>query len=230
MNGKKSEQLILNLGNEPTYDVGEYIILPSTELMTSQLLSDQKLASPVTILFGANMSGKTHLAHLWQDKFNAQFLPKNLLNVQENNIPELANFVKNNAIIIDDIDKKIGCNKTIFHIINLAIQHNQLLLFTANKSLVEWGIELPDLLSRLKAAKHLEIPPPEDMLIEIILTKTFAQKQLNVADNVIAYILPRIGRSLEAVINVVNSIDKHAFEQNKPITRTMVAKLLENVI
>lgn len=234
MTDKKTEQLTLNLSNDRSFDADEYIIMPSNQNLVQQLLNEEPLSSPqtspLTILFGAKMSGKTHLAHVWQQHFSAQFLPTKFLEVKEADFPELAKLINNSAIIIDDIDQKEMCEKTIFHVINLAIQANQPLLFTSSKPLMLWQIKLPDLLSRLKAAKHIEITSPDDMLMETILIKTFAEKQINVAENVIAYILPRIDRSIAAIIKLVNALDEYALQEKKPITRSMVAKMFENNI
>lgn len=226
----KTQQFALNLTSETSYDPDEFIIVPSNQALVDQILSTEISASPLTILFGAHMSGKTHLAHLWQQNFAARFLPAEFLKVEEENFPKLAEMVANSPLIIDDVDQKELCEKTIFHLINLAIQAKQSLLFTSVKPLPLWDVELPDLSSRLKAAKHIEIPTPDDLLMETILTKTFAERQLNVSDNVLAYILPRIDRSIAAVVRLVETLDKQALQQKKPITRGMVAKLFENNI
>lgn len=233
-NEPKLEQFILNLASEQSFDVEEYIILPANQSVVDQLLGDEMLASsmnsPLTILFGGKSTGKTHLSHLWQHNNHAIYLSDEFLKVPENSLPKLADVISNSAIIIDDIDLKIKCEKTLFHIINLALQAKQKILLTSSKPLLQWNIKLPDLVSRLKAAKHIEISSPDDMLIEAMLIKSFAEKQLNVADNVVAYILPRIDRSIDAVITLVNALDKHALQHRKSITRTMVAKMLENNI
>ncbi|MGL1920434.1 MAG: DnaA/Hda family protein [Hyphomicrobiales bacterium] len=226
----KTQQFALNLTSEKSFDVDEYIIMPSNQLLVDQLLSLEIQSSPLTILFGNEMSGKTHLSHLWQQKFNANFLPDEFLKIEEASFPALAELVASSPLIIDDIDQKNICENTIFHLINLAIQAKQPLLFTSVKPLPLWNIALPDLLSRLKAAKHIEIPSPDDMLMEIILSKTFAEKQLNVSDTVLAYILVRIERSIAAIVQLVETLDQMALQQKKPVTRGMVAKLFEDNI
>ncbi|MBL1420199.1 MAG: hypothetical protein COC24_006775 [Alphaproteobacteria bacterium] len=230
MTEQKTQQLTLDLSNDQSFDADEYIVLPANQKFVQQLINEENLpqTSPLTILFGMTQSGKTHLAHVWQHHFNAQFLPDEYLKVDDVNITELAKIIGQGAIIIDDIDQKPLCEKTIFHIINMAIQAKQRLLFTSSKPLLLWDIALPDLLSRLKAAKHIEITAPDDMLLETILIKSFAEKQLNVPENVIAYILPRTDRSIAAIVKLVGKIDEYALQENKPITRTMVAKMYDN--
>ncbi len=225
---QKTEQLTLDLGNKHSFNVDDFITLPSNQGLVNQLLNTELGTSPLTILFGAQQSGKTHLAHLWANAFNAEFLPPGFLQIDEVDFPKLAEKINTTAIIIDDVDQKQICEKTIFHIINIAISSKQKLLFTSNKPLPLWDINLPDLLSRLKAAKHLEVTQPDDLLIEAILYKCFAEKQLNVAENVVAYILPRLERSIEAVVKLVDQLDKYALAEKKPITRMMVAKMYEN--
>lgn len=230
MNQNNSEQFILNLSSAHSYDADEYIVLPSNQSVVTQLLAAPAPSSPLTILFGVEKSGKTHLCHLWKQVFSAEFLPSKYLKVDEADFPEMAKIVNRSALIIDDIDKKDICEKSIFHLINLAIQANQPLLFTSSKPLLLWQVELPDLLSRLTAAKHIEINEPDDLLVEAILIKTFAEKQLNIPNNVIAYILPRMDRSVSAIVKFVDAVDEYALRENKTITRNLVAKMFENFI
>lgn len=227
MQHKNQEQLTLHLSEPKSFNADEFITLPCNQVLVEQLLDAAHGSSPLTIVFGGDKSGKTHLAHVWADYYNANFLPDNFLKIDEIDFPELAKLVSQGAIVIDDIDKKPICEKTIFHIINLAKQAGTPLLFTSSKPLLLWQIQLPDLLSRLKAAKHLEIPSPDDLLVQAILIKSFSEKQLNVAETVINYILPRVDRSVAAVTQIVDKIDEYALKQNKPITRSMVAKMFE---
>ena len=53
---------------------------------------------------------------------------------------------------------------------------------------------LPDLASRLRAAPSVAIAPPDDRLLAAVLVKLFADRQVRVAPEVIAFLLRRMER------------------------------------
>ena len=89
-----------------------------------------------------------------------------------------------------------------------------------------WGVTLPDLASRLKAATTVEIGPPDDLLLGQILVKLFADRQLLADDKVIAYIVPRMERSLAAAQAIVERLDRLALARGTRISRTLAAEVL----
>jgi chromosomal replication initiation ATPase DnaA len=87
-------------------------------------------------------------------------------------------------------------------------------------------VKLPDLVSRLKAATIVEIGEPDDMLLAGVITKLFADRQVEVEPYVVHYIVRRIERSLVTAIGVVEKLDRTALEQKTRITRALAAQVI----
>ena len=83
---------------------------------------------------------------------------------------------------------------------------------------------LPDLASRLKAAATVEILEPDDHLIAAVITKLFADRQVDVEPHVIQFLVRRMERSLSTAIDLVDRLDRAALEQKTRITRALAAQ------
>ena len=63
-----------------------------------------------------------------------------------------------------------------------------------------WGVALPDLASRLKAAATVEIGEPDDLLLAGVIAKLFADRQVEVEPHVVHFLVRRMERSLSTAI------------------------------
>ena len=72
-----------------------------------------------------------------------------------------------------------------------------------------------------------EITAPDDELLRAVLVKLFTDRQLRVKEEVIAYLLTRMERSLAAARALVALIDHVALQRKAEITRPFVARLLK---
>ncbi|TGR92543.1 hypothetical protein EN852_039210, partial [Mesorhizobium sp. M2E.F.Ca.ET.209.01.1.1] len=80
--------------------------------------------------------------------------------------------------LIDDIDKTAIDEPGLFHLINAVRGAGSTLLLTARRFPSAWRVALPDLVSRLKAAATVEIHEPDDLLLAGVITKLFADRQV----------------------------------------------------
>ena len=95
---------------------------------------------------------------------------------------------------------------------------------------MSWPVELPDLRSRLKAATVVEIGEPDDELISQVIVKLFADRQLFVDEKLVAYIVARMERSLEAAQTLVERLDRLALARGSRITRTLAQEVLGEMV
>jgi chromosomal replication initiation ATPase DnaA len=93
---------------------------------------------------------------------------------------------------------------------------------------ISWPVELPDLKSRLKAATVVEIGEPDEDLLAQVIIKLFADRQLNIDDKLVGYIVARMERSLEAAQRIVDQLDRLALARGARITRSLAAEVLES--
>ncbi len=181
--------------------------------------------APVLILQGAAASGKSHLAAVWRDKTNATIInPKILV---ENNAEEV--FALNNTLVLDGLDPWLGDRKaetTLFHLYNLLKEENKTMMITMRMSPASADFIIADLASRFRAAPSVIIHPPDDMLLASVLIKLFSDRQLNVSNDVISYLLPRIERSFAAARSLVESADSLALSEKRAISVPLMRKVL----
>ncbi len=175
-------------------------------------------------LVGPPGSGKTHLAEIWRLEHDA--LKCTPADLAVDTVPTL---LSRGGLVLEDMPGAALDETALFHLLNLARQEGAFVLFTAEGSPATWPVGLPDLKSRLAAMPFVELEPPDDDLLRAVLVKLFADRQLRVDEKVIAYLLPRMERSLSAAQRLVAALDDAALEQRRNITRRLAAKVLEKM-
>jgi chromosomal replication initiation ATPase DnaA len=80
--------------------------------------------------------------------------------------------------------------------------------------------------SRLLAVPAVEVKPPDDALLGAVLVKLFADRQLRISEDVIAYLLPRIERSFAAAQEMVAALDQAALADQRAITVRLARDIL----
>lgn len=175
----------------------------------------------LVVLAGPIGTGKSHLAKIYQTQASALKLDGNRLPEGEA-LPDL----EKKAVLIEDIHKAQIDQTRLFHLLNYVKEQSSTLLITSRTWPDSWGLELPDLTSRMRAAHPLELNEPSDKLLSQVLVKLFADRQLQVDKRVVDYLLIRMERSLSAAGQIVQILDKASLDRSRPITRQLVAEFL----
>jgi chromosomal replication initiation ATPase DnaA len=97
---------------------------------------------------------------------------------------------------------------------------------TSRDAPARWGVALPDLSSRLAALPVVRIAAPDDALLEAVLVKLFADRQVAVAPDVIAYALRHMDRSFAAVRALVAKADAESLAGQRAVTVPLLRNLL----
>lgn len=177
------------------------------------------------VLTGPKGSGKTHLTHVWAAMAGAQIVNADSLATAD--VPVLA---ETGAIAIEDCDKLAQIAEgedALFHLHNLLAAQQGTLLMTADTAPRDWGLTLPDLISRVQAASLVRLEPPDDALLSAVLIKLFADRQIVVSPTLIPYLITRMDRSFDAARALVAALDAEALARGGAITRAMAASLLD---
>ena len=171
--------------------------------------------STFSFLYGPKKSGKSFLAHIWKNKYNA--------NILSNNFEDLIK--KKNDILIDDFhsfDQEI-----IFHLVNYCILNNLKLLITSPYKINDINFKFNDLSSRLKTFSILEINKPDDEMLLTYLTKLLVDKQFIVNSNdIFEYILRRVDRTYDGIYDIVSKIDVLSLEKKRQLTIPLIKEIL----
>lgn len=214
---EKPRQLPLDLSHGTGYSRDDLVVSPSNEQAVALVDCWPDWPSAVVVLAGPAGSGKTHLAKIWLNAANAVSLDPAHVG------GEIAG-LGGRPVLVDNADIGNINQQALFHLINEVQAAGSHLLLTARRFPSAWGLTLPDLISRLKAAATVEIHEPDDPLLAGVITKLFADRQVEVEPHVVQYLVRRIERSLATAMRVVDRLDRVAMEQQSRITRALAAE------
>ncbi|UXM96293.1 DnaA/Hda family protein [Bartonella sp. HY329] len=218
-------QLPLALEPEARYSIDDFVVTPANNTAFNLLESWPNWPSPVTVLVGPKGAGKTHLSAVWAaqsyaHEFNSQKIDA-----------AIKAALLGTPILIEDMEPNSFDETALFHLINTIrqtrIENKQSsLLMTSHLRPIDWRVALPDLASRLNAVSLIELSPPDEMLLSAVITKLFADRQLNIDASLIPFIASRIERSLAAAAKFVALTDAMALEEKSRINRSLIANVL----
>jgi chromosomal replication initiation ATPase DnaA len=176
------------------------------------------------LLTGPEGSGKTHLAHVFAAQSGARIIAADTLSGLDP-----ADTAEAPALVIEDADRIAGdaaTEEALFHLHNAAAVRGTPLLLTARGPARRWGLRLPDLQSRMEQAGLLTLDAPDDALLTAVLVKLAADRQLALSPALLAFVLPRIDRSLAYAQRFVAELDAEALAaKQKPGTKHVRAVL-----
>ncbi|MGY6549385.1 MAG: chromosomal replication initiator DnaA [Roseinatronobacter sp.] len=182
------------------------------------------------VLTGPEGSGKTHLLRIWAKARGAVLLDGASLIGASLTDADLTRAASRGAVALDRaglVASETGAETALFHLHNMLAEAGGQLLLADRQPVRDWGLALPDLLSRLQASAHVALSLPDDALLEGVLRKLFEDRQVQVTPPVIPYLLSRMERSLGAASRIVARLDAESLARKSPITRQLAADVME---
>lgn len=220
-----ARQIPLDLGHRIALGREDFLVAPCNHDAVGWIDRWPEWPGPAFVLHGPAASGKTHLAAVWKNNAKAQWIDAaRLVDADANDLAALADH-----LVVDHLDPWIGdraAETTLFHLYNLMKERGTLLLVTMRAAPGQIDFVLADLSSRLRAAPAVAILPPDDTVLAALLVKLFADRQLAIGADVIAYMLPRMDRSYAAARDLVARADHLALSKKKPVTVPLLRQVL----
>lgn len=217
---QKPLQLPLDLVLDAAHNRDDLVVGPSNEQAVALIDRWPDWPAPVVVLAGPPGSGKTHLAAIWREVSGARTISPDRIG------EEGVEAAERGPVLVDDLDSAPLDEVGMFHLINAVRQNGTSLLIVSRRFPQAWGVKLPDLASRLKAVTTVEIHEPDDMLMMAVVTKLFADRQVEVEPHVVQFLVRRIERSLSAAMEAVARLDRVALERKCRVSRALAAEIV----
>lgn len=218
-----SRQMAFDLGHGESLGREGFFPSPANAVALAQIDDDAGWPGGKLVLSGPEGAGKTHLAHIWAADSGARI-------IAAADLPGLEMRSLGPRVAVEDADRIAGnraAEEALFHLHNLILPAGRLLI-TARGVPRDWGLALPDLVSRLQAAAVARIEPPDDALLSAVLVKLFADRQIAVPPALIPWLVLRMERSIAAARALVALLDTRALAEGRPITRALAAEVLDS--
>ena len=216
-------QIAMDLGLPPSYHSDDFVVSSSNRLAYDYVVRWPQWDSPFLWIYGPPACGKTHLLHILAEKARVPVHSQ-----LDTSISSLELFGSNNLLILDDIRIQ-KAEETLFHAINFAKEKGYSILFSHRQPPARLELMLPDLASRLRAIPTAAITDPDDVVLQAVMVKQLADRQLSVPPEVVQFILKRIDRSCLAVFEIVERMDRASLEQGRTITLPFIKTLFTNL-
>ena len=217
-------QLALDLGHRPAFGHDEFLTAACNREAAAWVARWPDWPARTVVLCGPDGCGKTHLLSIWQRRARARMLTPGALPVIDP--PSVVD--ANPAVAIDDVDRAFAGSGpgALLHLYNLVHEAQGWLLLTGRTPPSAWPISPPDLASRLRAAVVVPIHQPDDALLEAVLVKQFADRQLTVAPDVIRFLCNHLDRSFAAIRAAVAALDYASLAEKRIVSRQLATEVL----
>jgi chromosomal replication initiation ATPase DnaA len=213
-------QLPLDLGHRPALGRADFLGAPCNAEALAWLDRWPNWPATALALHGPPGCGKTHLVHVWLARSGAALIAPNALATER--IPVLLG--EGRAAAVDDAH--LAPPEPLLHLFNVLAERRGHLLIAAPDPPARWSNPLHDLRSRLVASPAAAVAPPDEALLGALLIKLFADRQLAVGEEVIAYLELHLERSFEAALRAVAALDAAALAQRRPVTVPLARSVL----
>ena len=203
--------------NPPRYGRVDFLVSDSNRAALDWIERWPRWPGRALVLHGPAGSGKTHLAHLWCETAGAGLIAGAA-------VAEAEPWTLTAPLVVDDADR--AAEEPLLHLYNSCLERGIDLLLTMRAPPAAAPPALADLGSRLRSLPAAGIALPDDALLAALLLKHFADRQLRVAPDVIAYLVPRMERSFAAAAALAARLDRMSLNARTRVSVKLARALL----
>jgi DnaA family protein len=221
------QQLLLDvkLTKQDKFAAEDFLPLSSSFQAHQVVLSSVANSLSGCLIIGPTGVGKTHLLNVAKQYLSVNVNADELLMLDD--ITQL-DYVdeKIKYLLIDNIKQVTKEHQELlFHWFNHLKSANGKLILVAEKPLDEL-VELKDLKSRLLTLQQAIINYPSEKDLEIFILKQAFDRQIEIADDVLNYMLLRIERNFNKAEKLIDKIDEESLREKRKITIPFIKEYL----
>lgn len=217
-----AQQLVMPFVPATSYAPEDFISSESNDEAFRLVQSWPVWPYSIMLIHGPAGCGKTHLAHLFAAKAGATMLAP----ARVGTAPADQLLAGNHAWVLDPLRPGID-EAALAQLINHVRARGDYLLLVADAPAAHLAFTLPDLRSRLAMLPAVAVGAPDDALLMGVLAKAFADRQLRVAPDVLAYAVARLERSHAAAQQFAARIDELSLARGRAVTMPLVREVLQ---
>lgn len=219
-----TRQLVFDLPLRTARGRADFFVAPSNATALAAVEGWRDWPGGRLLLTGRPGSGKSHLGQVW-----CTLMAGRVAEVRGADLAgaDVAGIATSGAVLVEEAEGAAGAGEAaLFHLHNLLGQTGGHLLLTSRLVPRDWGLDLPDLSSRMEAMAQARLGAPDDALLRAVVVKLFADRQVTVAPAVLAHLTLRMERSLSAARDLVARLDGLALARGQAVTRALVNEVL----
>ena len=214
-------QLVLDLGYRAAFGRDDFLVGPGNIEAVGWIDRWPDWSGHALAIFGPPGCGKSHLCHVFALRAKAHVVAAP--DLRPDTVASLADHA---ALVLED-GEAVADPRALLHLFNALKERGGALLLTSREPPARWPFTLPDLTSRLATIPAVRIAPPDDAMMEAVLVKLFADRQIAIEPDVVSYLVRRIDRSFSAARDVVARADAAALVGKRAITVPLLKQVLE---
>ena len=215
------DQLTFKFPFKTTYFEKDFYV-SSNNFNAYKLIEEwNKLSNKNINIFGPKGCGKTHLSNIFLKKIDSFIIDAKDLNENQLKILKIKK-----CIIIDNYQNNID-EKLLYSILNQSKQVENYVVINSIPSIKQLIFNLKDLQSRMNSFIHIGIELPTDDLLQVIISKSFSEKQINLNPKISDYIIKNVERSYEKMFKFLKDMDELSLSTGKSININLIKKVLD---
>jgi chromosomal replication initiation ATPase DnaA len=216
------DQLVFSFGVTHALGRDDFIVASSNEQALAFIERWPDWPTRSAAIWGPAQAGKTHLASIWCARSDAHLVPASHLSAME-----FAELPAGASLALELADMARPDTARDRALLALFERPAGNLLLTARSHPSEWAVTIADLKSRYDSLLAFPLWAPDDALLTGLIRKHFSDRQLEVADAVVARLLTHLERTPEAIAAFVARSDEKALAEKRAVSERLVLELID---
>lgn len=218
------QQLLLDIAINKNERFSAEEFLPLANSFNAHRIVLSSLANSLTgcIIMGPKGVGKTHLLNVSRQFFDDADEVLVIKNIFD--LPPVKSEIK--YLLVDNISElNFEQQELLFHWYNHLKDCNGKLVIVLDKTIDEI-VSLKDLKSRMMTLQQAILDYPNDKDLEIFILKQAFDRQIEIANDVLSYMILRIERNFNKAEELIDKIDEESLREKRKITVPFIKEFL----